>query len=228
MLQGYYHGGMRRSADPLYVAADSSLELGRLGLRVLAGRRLPRRWRRVGLVVVASDIDAEAGVAAVWFVRTVRRPRREEVCRYERVAGDWQYTTGAGGNDPEFAATGRMAAAVAGQASMLTHLGGTAARSSADRQAQGDQLDPSRAGFAAHAMFRVASEVTCLLVGARRVPVPGHGHVVIAWKAPPADRPRRPPIAALGADGKILSELGPDDHLDTLSWAAIEKATGQE
>lgn len=131
MLHGTYYGGMRRSSDPLYYAADSWFELGCIGLRVLAGRRLPRRHRRAGIVMVASDIDADAGVAAVWLARAVRRPRVEEICQYERVAGNWQYVGGGGSNAREFAPTGRGSVAVAGPAGMLTHLGGAAGRSRA-------------------------------------------------------------------------------------------------
>ena len=180
---------------------------------------------------MASDIDEDAGVAAVWMVRRAGKPGAiEEICQYEHLAGTWQYTGGGGANTTNFMPAGRPPAGVAGPASMLTYLGGCGGRSRADRAAQGDQLDPSRAGWTAAATFRVATEVTHLQVGARRVEVPEHGHVVVAWKAPAADRPadrlRRPPITALGADGAILSEFGPDDHLDTLTWAAIEKAVG--
>jgi len=176
---------------------------------------------------VARDIDADAGVAAVWIARRPGRPGGiEEICQYERVAGSWQHRGGGGGSAADFAPAGRRSAGVAGQASMLTHLGGTAGRSRADREAQGDQLDPSRAGWTAAATFRVAAEVAHLQVGSRRVEIPEHGHVVVAWKSPAADRPSRPPITAIGADGAILSELGPGDHLDTLTWAAINKAIG--
>ena len=205
------------------------VELGRIGLWALAGKRLPRRYRRAGIVVVASDTDVDAGVGAVWLDRGTRRPRINEICQYERVAGNWQYVGGGGSSDLKFALAGRRPAAVTGPASMLTHMGGTAGRSRADREAQGDQLDPSRWGWVACAAFRVAAEVTCLQVGSRRVEVPAHGHVVVAWKAPPThQRPPRPPITALGADGAILTELGPTGHLDTLSWTAIKKAIGQE
>ena len=200
------------------------LELGRLGLRELAGRRLPRRCRRAGIVVVASDIDEQADVAAVWLARIGRSGGIGEMCQYERVSVNWQYM--AGGSASDFEPTGRRAAAVAGPASMLTFLGSTGGRSRAERAAQGYEIDPSLAGWVACATFRVAREVSYLQVGARQVEVPEHGHVVVAWKAPATWRPRRPPIKALGANGEILSELGTDDHLDALSRIAIEKAIG--
>ena len=72
-------------------------------------------------------------------------------------------------------------------------------------------------------MFRVAAEARHLQAGARRITVPGHGYVIVAWKAPPAFLlPPRPPIVAVGEDGSRLSELGPGDHLDSRAWADIE------
>jgi hypothetical protein len=111
---------------------------------------------------------------------------------------------------------------------MLTYLGGCAGRSNTDRRAQGGQLDPSKARWVAAATFRAAAEVTHLQAGSRQIEVPAHGYVIVAWLTPAAWRSRRPPIAALGADGAILSELGPDSHLDSLSWAAINEAAGQQ
>jgi len=216
---------MRRSSDLPDGAAEVGIELGLIGLRVLAGRRLRWRHRRAGIVAVASDTDPDAGVAAVWMERgTGPLNGIEEICCYERVSGSWRYRGGGGSNSTSFTPGQRRPAVETGPGSMLTHLGSCSVRSSADRAAQGDQLDPSRAGWVAAETFRVAAEVTRLQVGPRQVEIPDHGHVVVAWKAPPADRPRRPPIAALGTDGAILSELGPDSHLDTRTWDAINKA----
>jgi hypothetical protein len=179
--------------------------------------------------VVAGDIDPDAGIAAIWLERRTRLPGGgiEEICSYERISGNWRYIGGSGSNSGKFAPAGRRSSAVTGPGSMLTHLGTGAGRSSADREAHGDQLDPSRAGWIGATTFRAAAEITHLQVGTRQIEVPEHGHVVVVWKAPPTWRARRPPIAALGADGSTLSELGPDSHLDTLSWAAISEATGE-
>jgi hypothetical protein len=39
-----------------------------------------------------------------------------------------------------------------------------------------------------------------------------------------AELPARPTVAAIGEDGSRLTELGPRDHLDSLTWAAVEAA----
>lgn len=206
------------------IAADRSYDPESVGLRVLSGWPLRRRYQRAGVVVVARDVDADAGVAAVWLARRAGGPdAAEEVCLFERVGGSWQYLGGGGGG--EFLLTGRPSASRAGPASLMTSWSGCSVRSSADRDAQGHPGDLTDVGWVACAMFRVAAEVAYLQVGARRIEVPGHGYVIVAWKAPPASElPPRPPIAAIGEDGSRLTELGPHDHLDSLTWAAIEAA----
>jgi hypothetical protein len=198
--------------------------------RVIPGRRLPWAVRRAGLVVVAYDIDAEAGVAAVWLAHRTGRPRTAEtVCQYERIDSTWQCLSGSGGGGDRFAPPPRPSAARDGQALMLTSMSGGSVRSRADRQALGEPGRFDLAGWVACAMFRAATEVTHLKVGTRLFLVPEHGYVIVAWKAPPsAVPPRRPPVAALGPDGAVLTELGPSQHIDTLSWAAIEQAISDE
>jgi hypothetical protein len=177
-------------------------------------------------VPLAHDIDAGAGVAAVWFVRRAGRPDAvEDVCLFERVEGSWRYL-GGGGSQGEFLLTGRPSAARAGPASLMTSWTGCAVRSSADRDAQSHPGDLTDVGWVACALFRVAAEVAHLQADTRRIEVPWHGYVIVAWKAPPvSELPPKPPIAAIGADGSRLTELGSHDHLDSLTWAAIEAAT---
>jgi hypothetical protein len=221
---------MRRSSDrSRSERADPYFERRSIGYRVIPGRRLPWAVRRAGLVVVSSDIDAEAGVAAVWLAHRTARPRAAEtVSLYELIDGTWQHLSGSGGGDG-FAPTPRPSAARAGQALMLASVSGGSVRSRADRQALGDLGRFDLAGWVACAMFRAATEVTHLTVGTRLVLVPEHGYVIVAWKAPPsAVPPPRPPVAALGPDGAVLTELGPSQHIDTLSWAAIEQAISDE
>lgn len=218
---------MRRSSGRLRggVAAGRSYDPESVGLRVLSGRPLRWRHRRAGVVVVARDIDADAGVAAVWLVRRAAGPDAvEEICQFERVGGSWRYL-GGGGRRGNFLLTGRPSASRAGPASLMTSLSGCSVRSSADRDAQGRPGDFTDVGWVACAMFRAAAEVAYLQAGTRRIVVPWHGYVVVAWKAPPASEiPARPPVAAIGEDGSPLTELGPRDHLDRLTWAAVEAA----
>jgi hypothetical protein len=87
---------MRRSSvRPPNVAAGWSYDPESVGLRVLSGRPLRWRHRLAGVVVVASDMDAAAGVAAVWLVRRAGWPGAvEETCLFERVGGSWRYLGG--------------------------------------------------------------------------------------------------------------------------------------
>lgn len=195
-----------------------------VGLQVLSGRPLHWRHRLAGVLAVAGDIDVDAGVAAVWQARRARWPNAGNgICQFERVGGRWQYLGGAD-TETKLLLAGRPSASRAGPASMMTILSGCAGRSRADREAQGRyQDDFAEVGWAACAMFRVAAEVAYLQVGARQIKVPGHGYVIVAWKAPPSPvSPPRPPIAAISEDGRRLTELGPNDHLDSLTWASLQ------
>jgi len=168
---------------------------------------------------------AALAIAAVWLVRRVAGPDIvEEICQFERVGGSWRYL-GCGGRRGELLLTGRPSASRAGPASLMTSLSGCSVRSSADRAARGRPGDFADVGWVACAMFRVGVEVAYLQAGARRVEVPWHGYVVVAWKASPVSEvPARPPVAAIGEDGSRITGLGPRDSLDSLTWAAVEAA----
>jgi hypothetical protein len=88
---------------------------------------------------------------------------------------------------------------------MMTILSGSAGRSRADREARGRYPDDlAEVGWVACATFRVAAEVAHLQVGARQIKVPGHGYVIVAWKAPPSPGPtagRRSRLSATTAGG---------------------------
>ncbi len=200
-----------------------SFDAESIGLRVLSGRTLRWRQRKAGLVVVSSDIDTAADVAAVWLVQHTGGPDAiHEYCQFERIEGRWRHL-GSGLGRGEFQPTARPSASRAGPAAMMTSLSGCSGRSRADRDAQGEQLDFSRVGWVACAMFRMAAEVAYLQVGMRQIKVPPHGYVIAAFRAPPSSElPRRPAIAAVSDDGRSLTELGPDDYLDSLTLASLE------
>lgn len=121
---------------------------------------------------MASDIDAGAGVAAVWLVHRAGGPDAvHEYCQFECIRGSWQYL-GGGRGGREFLPARRPSASRAGPAAMMTSLSGCAGRSRSDREAQGDQRDLGRVDWVACAMFRVAAEVAHLEVGARRIKIP--------------------------------------------------------
>jgi|SRR5215468_2199292 len=218
--------GRLRHAGRLHAVSPGDLES--VGLRVLSGRPLRWRHRLAAVVVVASDIDADVGVAAVWLVRRAGSPDAvDEACLFERTGDRWRYLGGGSRTGSELLRAGRLSASRARPASMITSMSGCASRSCADREVQGGQQDFLHVGWVACALFRVAAEVHHLQAGARRIPVPRHGYVLVAWKAGPgSDVPPRPPIVAVGEDGSRLSELGPNDHLDSYAWAGIEAAIG--
>ena len=208
----------------------------RAGLAVLAGRPL-HWWQRLGgLTVVASDIDADAGVAAVWLARWPGTRRAvEETLEFEWIDGGWRYLGGGSGSGQEerFSAADRPSGARAGPASMMTCGGSTSVRSLKKRQEQrtagaatgaAGPASVAEAGWVACAQFRVAAEIETLQIGERRISVPAHGYVLAVWKAPPSlDIPSRPRIEALRRDGSAVTRFEPGAHLDSLSLAAIDE-----
>jgi len=77
-------------------------------------------------------------------------------------------------------------------------------------------------------VINVAVEVDHLLLRGRRVEVPRHGRCIVVWKSPahtPFTRPVRPRIAAADRNGRILTELGSHDALDTLTQAFLDELT---
>ena len=186
-----------------------------MGLRVLDGRRpRPLAWltgRRIA--VLASDIDPDAGVAAVWLLRVGRRRGTEYVCTYERDSGGRWMDLGWAGGGADLDDVGRPAAAQRGPASLLAAKGSSWGRSYLDRLAQPDGSRPGDAGgWVAAEQYLLAAEVAALQVGKRRVPVARHGRAVVVWKAPhgsPSPLAARPLIILLGQDGTRITELRP-------------------
>lgn len=191
-----------------------------MGFRALSGRRLGFAQRRAGFVVLASDLDEDAGVAAVWLAR---RPgvldSVQHTLQFERSHG-WRYLGAGSGPAGDLSLVGRPSASVNGPASVMRLLGSSAGRSWTDRQKAGGRV--AGAGWVGRAAFRLAVEVGHLQVGERLIPVPDHGYAVVAWRSPPAKT--RPLIAAIGNDGSRLSELGPDGSLDSLTWESVQRA----
>jgi hypothetical protein len=193
-----------------------------MGLRVLSGRRLGFAHRRAGFVALASDVDDDGGVAAVWLVRHPGSlDSAQHTLEFER-RDSWRCLGSASSNAREFSLDRRPSAPVHGPASMLKLMSSSASRSWIDRERLADGLGVAGAGWVACAGFRAAAEVSHLRAGDRAIPVPRHGYAIVAWRSPPALT--RPPIAALSNTGARLSELGPHDSLDSLSWEAIEQA----
>jgi hypothetical protein len=77
--------------------------------------------------------------------------------------------------------------------------------------------------------LRVAAEVDHLLIGEqqRRVQVPGHGRVIVAWKSPNTGVGGiRPLIVAVGRHGSELSRIAPADAMDSYTSVKLSGDLG--
>lgn len=200
----------------------SRYDLAGMGLRALDGRRLRFRQRWAGFVVLASDVDKESGVAAVWLVRHPGSPgSAQHTLEFERSDG-WRWLGAGSSSARDFSLADRPSASVSGAARMLRLLASSAARSRTDRDRQAGGLGVAGSGWVACAGLRLATEAEHLRVGERSIPVPSHGYAIVAWRSPP--ELARPLIAAVGNDGSRLSELGPNNSLDSLTWESVQEA----
>lgn len=201
----------------------TEIVLPRVVRRVVDGelsqpRWLPRRW----LTLVSGDVDREAGVGAVWLVRRPGSAKAEtHTALIERCDGKWQCTGGGSRSDGDLPAE-RPAAGRPGQVGMIEVGGGAGGLSHAYRLRH---RHPDRIGTApwvGAGELRVAAEVDHLLLGDRRIEVPGHGRLIVVWKSPSTGRGGiRPLIVAVGRDGSELSRLGPHDSMDSYTWAEL-------
>ena len=178
---------------------------------------LPRRW----LIVVSGDMDLDGGIGAVWLVWRIGSAKAETYrARVERCGGQWEYT-GAGRAPWGGVAAERSAAGRPGQIGMIECGGGGGGRSYAYRlQHPHDSI--TAAPWVGSSELQVAAEVGHLVVGGRRVEVPAHGRLIVAWKSPATgSEGLRPLIVALGRDGSELSRIGPHDSMDSYTWAKL-------
>jgi hypothetical protein len=200
----------------------SEHDLEGIGLQVLSGRPLGVSQRRAGFVALASDVDEDAGVAVVWLLRHPGAPdSAEHTLQFER-AGGWRFLGGASSPARELSLAGRPSASVHGPSTMMRFLSSSASRSRAGWEQQEAGPGMASAGWVACASFRLATEVGQLQVAGRSIPVPDHGYVIVGWRSPPARA--RPLIVAVGKDGSRLSELGPDNFLDSLTWESVRRS----
>ncbi|SHM20323.1 hypothetical protein [Actinacidiphila paucisporea] len=192
--------------------------------RLVAGLDPQPPWlpRRVA-AVVAHDLDQDAGVGAVQLVWRPGSARAETfTAGVERVAGTWQESAGGGADsatqDP------RRAVGQAGQVGVIEVVTSHGLRSQAHMAAR-PGLPHHEAPWVGTTQLQVAAEAECLLVGERRVPVPEHGTMLLAWTSPPTTpSARRPVIVALGPDGTELSRLAPEEAIDSYTWGLLGAA----
>ncbi|UNO43826.1 hypothetical protein KGS77_10065 [Streptomyces sp. MST-110588] len=166
--------------------------------------------RRV-LSVVSADIDATAGVGAVWVIWRPKSARAyEHIAFLERHEGEWEYVVGG---------SGPMGHPV-GVDVIDVRAGGGVASLTRHRDSP---HSVATASWINCALIRLGREVTCLLIGHRRLDTPDQREVIVAWRSSYADRGTRPLIVALGRDGVELSRLGPHDSLDSHTWARLRR-----
>jgi len=196
--------------------------------RVLGGKDPQPGWLPRRLVTVLSgDVDVDAGCGAVWLVWRPWSSKAETyTARVEHDGGHFRHigagVVGGGAVPGRDVAAGRSAASGPGQAGMIELGGHSGGVSSAWRlQHHGPSTGAPWVGASE---LRVAAEVEHLLIGEqrRRVQVPGHGRVIVAWRSPNTIAGGiRPLIVAVGRNGSELSRLGPDDAMDTYTTAKL-------
>ena len=190
---------------------------------------LPRRL----VTVVSGDVDVDAGCGAVWLVwRPWSSKAGTYTARVEHHGGQFRYmgatgVVGGGAVLDRDVPAGRPAASEPGQVGMIELGGHSGGVSSAWRlQHRGPSIDAPWVGASE---LRVAAEVDHLLIGQqrRRVQVPGHGRVIVAWKSPNTIvGGTRPLIVAMGRNGSELSRLGPADVMDTYTTVKLSGDLG--
>jgi hypothetical protein len=208
-----------------------------LGLLVITGGKR-HRWPVPGAqrcIIEALDIDQDAGLAAVLIVTL---PFRGAATTYQEVyecgaSLDWVPVGGASSRPTNRAlARTRPSAARSGPAVLIRPGGVSGSRSFLERlQLRDAALLPRGLGtvsWICTSVIEVSVEVDHLLFSGRRIEVPYHGRCVAVWKSPaptPFSRPARPRIAAADHTGRILTELGPHDVLDTFTQAFLNELT---
>jgi hypothetical protein len=190
--------------------------------RLVAGRDPQPSWlpRRLA-TVVAFDLDQDAGVGAV---RIVWRPGSGQAETFDGVverspSGRW-CETGGGGIDDAGVPGPRRAVGRDGQVGVIEVLTSNGLRSWSSMAAHPGHS--RQAPWVGTTELRVAAEASHLLVGDRRVAVPPHGTVLLAWTSPPTASARRPLIVALSPDGTEVSRLEPDDSIDSYTWRLLD------
>ncbi|MFF4116168.1 hypothetical protein [Streptomyces sp. NPDC001714] len=194
--------------------------LPRVVRRVLNGTVSQPGWlpRRL-MTLVSGDVDLDAGVGAVWLVWRPGSVRTEtHTALIERCGEKWRYIgrgSASGGDLP----AERLAVGQPGQVGMIELGGGTGCLSYAYRLRH---RHPDMGPWVGSSELRVAAEVDHLLLGDRRVEVPGHGWLVVVWKSPSTGQGGiRPLLVAVGGEGSELSRFGPHDGMDSYTWAEL-------
>jgi hypothetical protein len=205
---------------------SSRHDLGAIAHRILLGDQLTFFQRRAGFSVLSCDVDEVRAVAAVWLLQAGSPDPTEHAFQFERM-DSWRCLGWSSSPARFLSLTGRPSIASAPvRAIELLTSGSIRSRLDREGAAGGHRDSAGSTGWVAYAGFRLAAEAETLQIGERLIRIPDHGYVIAAWRSPAADV--RPPIAALRKDGSPLTVIGPNEHLDSLSWKNIRTALGDE
>ncbi|MGY1839910.1 MULTISPECIES: hypothetical protein [unclassified Modestobacter] len=163
----------------------------------------PRLSRRRRFAPLAVDVDGD--VACTLFARRGVGSVAEETWALVRRGQEWALLGGGGGGLEDEDLADRPDAAA--QGGHLRWTGGGSAARNAGR------LMPWGARHVSYAVLRASREVDRVVVGAREIRVPRHGHLVVVWggKQPPT-------AAAVAADGRRLVVLRVDRRSRLPEW----------
>jgi hypothetical protein len=205
--------------------------------RLFVAKHRRHRWPIPGArrcVIEAYDIDEDAGLAAVLLLTVpFRGQARVQQLIYEHDAAHG-WVVASQSLAKLVTKRTRPDASTSGPAAMLQLRGGSGGRSYLDRlnlrEADTDRVRMvhARCSWISSAVIDTSVEVDHLSFGGRRIPVPAHGRCVIVWRTAPSEyavRRPRPRITAMDRNGRVLSELRPDDVLDTFTQAFLDELT---
>ncbi|MFJ3307356.1 hypothetical protein ACIPSA_30525 [Streptomyces sp. NPDC086549] len=159
------------------------------------------------LTVVSADVDVTAGVGAIWIEWRPKSPRmREHIALLESYGEQWRYVGGGSGpgDDPVNVDV------------LDVRIGGGSLSLDRPRSA-------TEATWISCAKVRLGRDVDHVVIAARRIDAPEQSRLIAVWTSPYTSRAGRPVIVALGRDGTELSRLGPQDSLDTDTWARLRE-----
>ncbi|MGY1843184.1 hypothetical protein [Modestobacter sp. SYSU DS0875] len=163
----------------------------------------PRLSRRRRFAPLAVDVDGD--VACTMFARRSVGFVAQETWALARRGQEWVVLGGGGGGFEDDDLADRPDASVLGGHLVVT--GGGSANRSAGR------LVPWGARYVSYAVLRASSAVDRVVVGAREIRVPRHGHLVVVWGG------KQPPTAeAVAADGRQLVSQRVDRRTRLPEW----------
>ncbi|WP_344401587.1 hypothetical protein [Streptomyces longisporus] len=160
---------------------------------------------------MSTDVHTTIGAAAIWIVARPKSPRaREHIALLEWHDKRWRHVGGSSGPADDPVDVEVLEVQQGGGVFSLTR-----------------STDPPRslttAPWISCVKVRLGRDVGHVLIDGRRLENPEQCRLIAVWTSPYPTRAARPVIVAMGRDGAELSRLGPDDSLDTHTWARLRE-----